>query len=292
MNKNSKLIKFFRFAITFCFLVLAIFLGLKLWHNYMNTPWTRDGRIRADIITIAPDVSGLVDKVYVKDNQFVKKGELLFQIDQKRFLEDITRLEAICKVQKVEYEMLKKQFDRRFSVNNDVVSKEEHETAKYKLDISKANYDKNLSELNIAKLNLERSSVVAPEDGWVSNLVLKNGDFINRGQNSLAMISDNSFWVYGYFEEHKIPLIKEGDIANIQPLGTDFIIKGHVESITNGITDRDNDFGKSLLANVNPSFTWVRLAQRIPVRIYIDEVPKDFILRAGVTCTIRIEQNK
>ncbi len=292
MNKNSKLIKFFRFAITFSLFILAVFLGLKLWNNYMNTPWTRDGRIRADTIIISPDVSGLVEKVYVKDNQFVKKGDLLFQIDKKRFIEDITKLEALCKVQKVEYEMLKKQFDRRFMVNNDVISKEEHETALYKLEIAKANYDKNLSELNIAKLNLERSSVISPEDGWVTNLVLKNGDFINRGENSLAIITDNSFWVYGYFEEHKIPLIKEGDLANIQPLGTDFILKGHVESIANGITDRDNDFGKRLLANVNPSFTWVRLAQRIPVRIYIDEVPKDFILRAGTTCTIKIEKNK
>lgn len=292
MNKNSKLIKFFRFAITFSLFILAVFLGLKLWHNYMNTPWTRDGRIRADTIIISPDVSGLVEKVYVKDNQFVKKGDLLFQIDKKRFTEDITKLEALCKVQKVEYEMLKKQFDRRFMVNNDVISKEEHETALYKLEIAKANYDKNLSELNIAKLNLQRSSVISSEDGWVTNLVLKNGDFINRGENSLAIITDNSFWVYGYFEEHKIPLIKEGDLANIQPLGTDFILKGHVESIANGITDRDNDFGKRLLANVNPSFTWVRLAQRIPVRIYIDEVPKDFILRAGTTCTIKIEKNK
>lgn len=292
MNKNSKLIKFFRFAITFSLFILAVFLGLKLWHNYMNTPWTRDGRIRADTIIISPDVSGLVEKVYVKDNQFVKKGDLLFQIDKKRFIEDITKLEALCKVQKVEYEMLKKQFDRRFMVNNDVISKEEHESAQYKLEIAKANYDKNLSELNIAKLNLQRSSVISSEDGWITNLVLKNGDFINRGENSLAVISDNSFWVYGYFEEHKIPLIKEGDLANIQPLGTDFILKGHVESIANGITDRDNDFGKRLLANVNPSFTWVRLAQRIPVRIYIDEVPKDFILRAGTTCTIKIEKNK
>lgn len=292
MNKNSKLIKFFRFAITFSLFILAVFLGLKLWHNYMNTPWTRDGRIRADTIIISPDVSGLVEKVYVKDNQFVKKGDLLFQIDKKRFIEDITKLEALCKVQKVEYEMLKKQFDRRFMVNNDVISKEEHESAQYKLEIAKANYDKNLSELNIAKLNLQRSSVISSEDGWVTNLVLKNGDFINRGENSLAIITDNSFWVYGYFEEHKIPLIKEGDLANIQPLGTDFILKGHVESIANGITDRDNDFGKRLLANVNPSFTWVRLAQRIPVRIYIDEVPKDFILRAGTTCTIKIEKNK
>lgn len=289
MNKNNKLIKFLKFAITFFVLVIAIFLGLKLWHNYMNTPWTRDGRVRADTIIIAPDVAGLVDKVYVKDNQFIKKGELLFQIDKQRFIEDITRLEALCRIQRIEYEMLKKQFDRRFSVNNDVVSKEEHEIAKYKLEISKANYDKNLSELNVAKLNLERSSVVSPEDGWVTNLVLKNGDFINRGENSLSIISNNSFWVYGYFEEHKIPLIKEGDSAIIQPLGTDFIIKGHVESIANGITDRDNDFGKRFLANVNPSFTWVRLAQRIPVRISIDEVPKDFTLRAGVTCTIQIK---
>lgn len=137
MNKNSKLIKFFRFAITFSLFILAVFLGLKLWNNYMNTPWTRDGRIRADTIIISPDVSGLVEKVYVKDNQFVKKGDLLFQIDKKRFIEDITKLEALCKVQKVEYEMLKKQFDRRFMVNNDVISKEEHETHYINLKLQK-----------------------------------------------------------------------------------------------------------------------------------------------------------
>lgn len=292
MNKNSKLIKFIKFAITFFIVVIAIFLALKLWHNYMNNPWTRDGRIRADTIMISPDVSGLVEKVYVKDNQLVKKGELIFQIDKKRFLEDVAKYATLFEIQKSEYQMKKKQFDRRFKVNNDVISKEEHETATYQLEIAKANYDKALVELNIAKLNLERSSVKASEDGWVTNLVLKNGDYINKGENSLALIINNSFWIYGYFEEHKIPLIKEGDIANIQPLGTDFIIKGHVESIANGITDRDNDFGKRLLANVNPSFTWVRLAQRIPVRIHIDEVPEGFILRAGVTCTIKIIQNK
>ncbi|QKF68249.1 putative fusaric acid resistance efflux pump, membrane fusion protein [Arcobacter venerupis] len=292
MNKNSKLIKFIKFVITFFIVVIAIFLALKLWHNYMNNPWTRDGRIRADTIMISPDVSGLVEKVYVKDNQLVKKGELIFQIDKKRFLEDVAKYATLFEIQKSEYQMKKKQFDRRFKVNNDVISKEEHETATYQLEIAKANYDKALVELNIAKLNLERSSVKASEDGWVTNLVLKNGDYINKGENSLALIINNSFWIYGYFEEHKIPLIKEGDIANIQPLGTDFIIKGHVESIANGITDRDNDFGKRLLANVNPSFTWVRLAQRIPVRIHIDEVPEGFILRAGVTCTIKIIQNK
>lgn len=292
MNKNRKLIKFFKFAITFFIVVIAIFLALKLWHNYMNTPWTRDGRIRVDTILISPDVSGLVDKVYVKDNQFVKKGELLFQIDKKRFIEDVNRQSALLELQKADYEMKKKQFDRRFKVNNDVVSKEEHDSAKYQLDISKANYDKAIVDLNIAKINLERSSVVATQDGYISNLILKNGDFVNRGENALALICDDTFFIYGYFEEHKIPLIKEGDIAQIQPLGTDFILKGHVESIASGITDRDNDIGKRLLANVNPSFTWVRLAQRIPVRIVIDEVPKGFILRAGVTCTIKIEAKK
>ncbi len=292
MNKNSKLIKFIKFAITFFVVVIAIFLALKLWHNYMNNPWTRDGRIRADIIMISPDVSGLVDKVYVKDNQFVKKGDLLFQIDKKRFLEDVSKAEALLEIQKSEYFMKKKQFDRRFKVDNSVVSKEEHETAKYQLEISKANYDKAVVDLNIAKLNLERSSVIATEDGWISNLVLKSGDFVNRGENTLALISNNSFWIYGYFEEHKIPLIKEGDVATIQPLGTDFTLKGHVDSISSGITDRDNEIGKRLLANVNPSFTWVRLAQRIPVRIEIDEVPDGFILRAGITCTIKIEPKK
>lgn len=286
---NIKLKKFLKFAITFFVVVIAVSLGLKLWHEYMNTPWTRDGRVRADTIMISPDVSGLVEEVFVKDNQLVKKGDILFQIDRKRFIDEVDKAKAFLEIQKADYFLKKSQYDRRFGVNDDVVSKEEHEIAKYQLDIAKASYDKAEVELDTAKLNLERSSVIASEDGWVSNLVLKKGDFINRGESSLALVSSNSFWIYGYFEEHKIPLIKEGDIAKMQPLGTDFILKGHVDSIAVGITDRDNEVGKRLLANVNPSFTWVRLAQRIPVRIVVDEIPEGFTLRAGITCTIRIE---
>lgn len=287
---NNRLKKFLKFTITFFVVILAISLGLKLWHEYMNSPWTRDGRVRADTIMISPDVSGLVVDVFVKDNQFVKKGDILFQIDKKRFIDEVDRAKAFLDIQKAEYFLKKSQYDRRFTVSNDVVSKEEHEIAKYQLEIAKANYDKAEVELETANLNLERSSVIASEDGFVSNLVLKGGDFVNRGENTLALISSNSFWIYGYFEEYKIPLIKEGNIAHIRPLGTDFVLKGHVDSISLGITDRDNEIGKRLLANVNPSFTWVRLAQRIPVRIVIDEIPEGFTLRAGITCTIRIEK--
>jgi RND family efflux transporter MFP subunit len=290
--KHNKLKKFLKFTITFLVVVLAISLGLKLWHEYMNNPWTRDGRVRADVILIAPDVSGLVQEIFVKDNQFVKKGDILFQIDKKRFIDEIDKAKAFLDIQQAEYFLKKSLYDRRFTVNNDVVSKEEHEIAKYQLDIAKANYNKAEVELDTAKLNLERSSVIASVDGFVSNFVLKEGDFVNRGERALSMIGNNSFWIYGYFEEHKIPLIKEGDIARIEPLGTDFILKGHVDSIASGITDRDNSFGEGNLANVNPSFTWVRLAQRIPVRIEIDEVPQGFTLRAGITCTIRIEKEK
>ncbi|AXX91919.1 efflux transporter periplasmic adaptor subunit [Malaciobacter molluscorum LMG 25693] len=291
MQKN-KVIKLIRYIITFTVVIIAIILGMTLWHNYVDSPWTRDGRIRADITLVAPDVSGIVTKVYVKDNQFVKKNDKLYEIDKKRFESNIKRQESIIEEKRASYLKSKAQYEKRIKGDDSIVPKDIKDDAKYNLLMAKEMLNEAKSKLDLLKIDLERSTVYAPTDGWVNNLLLKKGDFIKKGQSHLSILNKDSFWVYGYFEEHKIPKIKVGDIAIMNPLGTDYKIKGHVQSIANGITDRDNEIGKGLLANVNPSFTWVRLAQRIPVRITIDEIPKDYILRAGITCTIEIKTNK
>ncbi|WP_320033526.1 efflux RND transporter periplasmic adaptor subunit [Halarcobacter sp.] len=285
---NKTIIKLIRYLITFAIVAVAIVLTVNLWNNYIDSPWTRDGRIRADITLVAPDVEGLVSKLYVKDNQYVKKGDKLFEIDKKRFEAEVFTLESIVKAKKANYNMKKAKYEKRIKASDSIVPKDVKDDAKYSLIMAKEDLNESKARLDLAKLDLQRATIYAPTNGWVNNLLVKEGDFVKVGQSHLSILNENSFWVYGYFEEHKIPKIKVGDKAVMKPLGTDYVLKGHIESIASGITDRDNDRGSGLLANVNPSFTWVKLAQRIPVRIAIDEVPEDYILRAGVTCMIEV----
>ncbi|HEX5329591.1 HlyD family secretion protein [Sulfuricurvum sp.] len=292
MNKNTKLAKLLRFAITFAVVSLAVFLGVMLWDNYMNSAWTRDGRVRADVVMIAPDVGGLVSRVAVVDNQFVRKGDLLYQIDDVRFHHALTAAVAIAQTRKAEYKMKKHQSSRRSAADDEVVSAENRDDALYDAQIARAKYEEAMAQVETEKLNIERSAVRASTDGWVSNLLLRKGDYVQAGEKRLALITGGSFWVYGYFEEHKLPLIHIGDKAQMKMLGTKYVVKGHVESIARGIADRDNTTDGRLLANVNPIFTWVRLAQRIPVRIHIDEIPKGMNLSAGMTCSVSIIPNK
>jgi len=289
MEKN-KFIRLFRYVITFGVVCIAITLGVMLWQAYMNTPWTRDGRVRADVTLVAPDVPGLVREVYVKDNQHVRKGEKLFELDKARFREKIKELQAVVKLKEADYLMKEKEYQKRFGAADSIVSKESKDNASYRLKMAREALNEAKARLDMAELDLERSTVYAAHDGWVSNLLLKEGDYLQTGESRMAVINEKSFWVYGYFEENKIPLINIADEADMTPLGTDFVITGHVESIANGITDRDNVLGGQLLSNVNPSFTWVRLAQRIPVRITIESVPENLVLRAGMTCTVKIKK--
>jgi len=289
---NNKLSKLLRFVITFSVVSLAVFLGILLWDNYMNSAWTRDGRVRADVVMVAPDVGGLVSRVAVIDNQFVHKGDLLYQIDDVRFHHALTAAEAIAQTRKAEYEMKKHQSARRNAADNETVSAESRDDALYDAEVARAKYEEAVALVETEKLNVERSAVCAPCDGWVSNLLLRKGDYVQAGEKRMAMITQGSFWVYGYFEEHKLSLIHVGDKAEMKMLGTKFVVKGHVESIARGISDRDNTTDGRLLANVNPIFTWVRLAQRIPVRIHIDSIPKGMEISAGMTCSVSIFPNK
>jgi len=292
MKNNNKWTKLIRFAITFSVVSLALFLGLMLWDNYMNSPWTRDGRVRADVVMIAPDVGGLVSDIRVKDNQEVHRGDILFQIDEVRFHHALREAQAVAMTRKAEYEMKKKQSARRNAADFETVSAENRDDALYDAQIARARYEEALTQVETAKLDLERSAVRAPTDGWISNLLFRKGDYIQAGEKRMALITGGSFWVYGYFEEHKLSSIHVGDKAQMKMLGTKYIVKGHVESIARGISDRDNTTDGRLLANVNPIFTWVRLAQRIPVRIHIDEVPKGLFLSAGMTCSVSIVSAK
>ncbi len=275
-----------RYAITIVLVAVAVYLAHLLWVRYMDSPWTRDGRVRADIVNIAPDVAGLVTHVAVHDNQYVHRGDLLFRIDDDHYRHALAQAQALVDQRRSLLEMKRGQAQRRAALDDQVISRENREDSDLLAVSAKAEYDAALAQRDQARLNVERTVVRAPVDGWVSNLLVRPGDFAQVGAAKLAVIDQHSFWVYGYFEEHKLALIKVGDVAEVRLLGTDRVLTGHVESIARGITDRDNPTDVRLLANVNPSFNWVRLAQRVPVRIALDKLPQDLTLVAGMTCSV------
>jgi len=274
------------FLCTIAVFAAAVFFGKSLWNRYMNSPWTRDGKVRADVVNVAPDVSGLVVRVAVKDNQLVHKGDLLFTVDRERYALALSQAQARLAASKAQMVMKQQESERREELDGIVVSTENRESAKAQADSAAALYQEAVVGVETATLNLDRALVRAPVDGYVSNLNVHVGDFAAAGTPKLAVIDKTSFWVYGYFEETKLRLLHVGDPVDIQPLGDAPLLKGHIESLSSGISDHDNPTGRELLSDVNPIFNWVRLAQRVPVRIKIDEVPKNVQLVAGTTCTV------
>jgi RND family efflux transporter MFP subunit len=279
------------FIATAAIFVVAVLIGRALWIHYMDEPWTRDGRVRAEVINIAPDVSGAVVDLPVRDNQLVKKGDLLMQIDPSHYQIAVEQAQAAVAARKAELQMRLDDAKRRADMDSLVVSKESRENAAHTANSAEAQYQQAIAALDAAKLNLERTRVVAPVDGYVTNLNVYRGDYAIAGSAKLAIVDSHSFWVYGYFEETKLPHVRIGDKAEMR-LMSGGVLQGHVESISRGIYDRDNPESRELLADVNPTFNWVRLAQRVPVRIKIDSVPDGVLLSAGTTCTVVVTPSK
>lgn len=277
--------KFFSLLATLLVLGLAIFIGRQLWVHYMQTPWTRDGRVRADIINVAADVSGYVTAVPVRDNQRVRKGDVLLQIDPAHYRLAVKQAQALVASRKAAWEMRKVNASRRADLDELVISKESREDASNVAASALADYQQAEARLEAAQLNLDRTRVLATVDGYVTNLNVHVGDYARVGEAKLAVVDEHSFWVYGFFEETKLPHVHVGDPAQLQMMSGE-TLTGHVESISRGIYDRDNPQSRELIADVNPTFNWVRLAQRVPVRIQLDSVPDGMLLAAGTTCTV------
>lgn len=282
--------KFYSIAFTLLIVLVALVLARALWLHYMHDPWTRDARVRANVITMAPDVSGFVVDLKVHDNQEVKQGDLLFQVDPSRYRIALDHAKAQVKASKTTLELRKSEAKRRADASNLVVSQENRNQADSAVGIAEANYEQAQAALASAKLDLKRTEVRAPVDGYITNLDLQKGDYVHSGQPALALIDKHSYWIYGYFEETKLPLVQVGDKANIT-LMSGTRMTGHVSSIARGIYDSDNPDSEELTANVSPTFDWVRLARRIPVHITIDEMPDNQVLAAGATCTVTLEND-
>lgn len=262
----------------------------SLWVHYMESPWTRDARVRAEIINIAPDVAGLVTKIAVQDNQKVSKGDLIMQIDDAHYRLEVEHAKAQVAAQKV---LLAQRMDdqkRRQDVHELVISREERVNSGHLVDAARADLAKAEAVLKKAELNLARTKVIAPVDGTITHLNVFAGDYLERGEGALALIDENSFYVYGYFEETRLPLIQPGAKAHMHLMSGERF-SGTVDSVARGVYDRDNPSSNELVADVNPTFNWVRLARRIPVRIHIDELPEGLRLAAGLTCTVVISED-
>jgi len=275
-----------RLAVTLAVVAAAAWAGLRLWDHYELAPWTRDGRVRANIVQIAPDVTGLVTAVPVSDNQRVAAGALLFEIDHARFALAVRQAEAALAAQHASLAQLQRESTRNAELGN-LMSQELVEQSRAKVEQGRAALSQAQVALDTARLNLERAQVRAPSDGMVTNLDLRSGSYAMAGRPALALVDPDSLYVEGYFEETKLPRIHVGDRVRMSSMGG-ARFNGTVQSLAAGIADRDRSTGANLLPSVNPTFNWVRLAQRIPVRIRIDPVAGDLRLVAGETVTVQI----
>lgn len=276
-----------RYALTLCIVAISAFIALKAWNNYERTPWTRDGRVGVDVVQIAPEVSGTVSAVPVIDNQYVRRGDILYEINPERLRLAVSLAEAEVEAKRQDM-VVRQTTARRHSKLKDVVSQEAVQQSSGAAAVAGAAYQSAMVALELAKLNLARSTVRAPVDGYVTNLRLRPGDFATAGVTKVAVLDAASFWITGYFEETKIWKIRGGDPARIMLMGFDQPIFGHVESMGRGIDNSNDTPGHLGLPNVAATFSWVRLAQRIPVRIQIDQVPSGVELAAGMTATVEI----
>jgi RND family efflux transporter MFP subunit len=279
-----------RVLVTAIAVVVAVVAGWHLWRTYQESPWTRDGRVRANVVAVAPDVAGAVIDLKVHDNQEVKIGDVLFIIDPARYQLALQQAEAALAGAKSASDQRQDELERREKLSPASITEEALMQTRSAALSARAAYDEAVAAVGVAKLNLARTEVRAPVSGQVTNLLLDRGDYATAGRAVLAIVDSDSFYVAGYFEETKLRYISIGDPVSVRLMGYDAPIQGHVQSVARAITDRENAMASDLIANVNPTFNWVRLAQRIPVRIAIDNVPDGITLSAGMTATIVVTE--
>jgi p-hydroxybenzoic acid efflux pump subunit AaeA len=284
---NGLFRKIARYAITVLVVLIAIIIVLKVWSYYTESPWTRDAKFTADVVAISPDVTGLITTVNVQDNQFVKKGELLFQIDRPRFNQALAETKADVDYYQTLVLEKRREADRRNRLSGVALSKEATEQANNSLQTSEHQLAKAQAVYEMAKLDLDRTNILAPADGWITNLNAYGGEFITRGSVAVALVKAATFYVTAYIEETKLPAIHIGDQADITPLGTNYVISGVVESVAAGITNNSSTRDNKGMATVNSNLEWVRLAQRVPVRIRLEKQAGNRY-PAGTTATVVI----
>ncbi|MCS2165955.1 p-hydroxybenzoic acid efflux pump subunit AaeA [Scandinavium manionii] len=279
--------KISRTAITLILVVLAFIAIFRAWVYYTESPWTRDARFSADVVAIAPDVAGLITDVNVKDNQLVRKNQVLFTIDQPRYQKALEEADADVAYYQVLASEKRREAGRRNQLGTMAMSREEIDQANNLLQTVEHQLAKAQATRDLARLDLERTVIRAPADGWVTNLNVYSGEFITRGSTAVALVKKESFYVMAYMEETKLEGVRPGYRAEITPLGSTKVIKGTVDSIAAGVTNASSSSDVKGMATIDSNLEWVRLAQRVPVRIRLDQQQGN-LWPAGTTATVII----
>ena len=261
-----------------------------MWNIYMQSPWTRDGKVRAEQVSITPQVSGSIRQLAVKDNQYVHEGDLLFLLDDTPYRIAVVNAEGQLAKAQTELAKANNEANRRRHLSHNYISAEDLDTANIGVKAAQADVAVATAQLNQAKWQLAQTRVTAPVDGWVTNLSARTGNYATAGQPVFALVDSHSFYVVGYFEETKLRHIREGAAAQIVLYSSNQTLQGHVSSIGRAIYDQSVEADSGLVADIKPTVPWVRLAQRVPVRIQFDALPQGITLVAGTTCTVTISE--
>lgn len=281
-----------RFSLTTLLVLTA--LGAICWkyQHYLTNPWTRDGQIRAQVIQITPRVTGPIVALHVKDNAEVKAGDPLFEIDPRTYQAALDQSKANLMQAKVTRNKVQDEARRTqalFQRNPEAVSALVLIKLNKTVEASEAAVMVAHASVEMATLNLAFTKVKAPADGFVTNLTLHAGSQVVANQPALALVDRHSFWIEGFFKETDISDVKPGEQAVVTLMAyTDQPLQGRVESIGYGIAHKDGSTGTSLLPNVSPTFQWIRLAQRVPVRIELNAIPENVQLRVGTSASVMI----
>jgi multidrug resistance efflux pump len=277
------------FLMTLATTGLAAVLGWAMWDAYMAAPWTRDGTVRNYVVTMAPEVAGRIVELPVVDNQFVHKGDLLLVIDPTNYRIALKLAEAAVQQNQATAENAQREAERRRKLSELAVTVEQQQTYDASAVAAQAQYQQAVANRDQAKVNLERTEIRSSVNGWITNLLAQRGDYATVGQNLVSVVDADSFWVDAYFEETQLASIQEGDPAKVKLMGYSQIIRGEVSGVARAINVENAQPNPAGLARVNPIFTWVRLAQRLPVRIRIKQVPDGVRLAAGMTATVQVD---
>jgi multidrug resistance efflux pump len=279
-------------VLTLIVIVIAAGLGQAAWTLYMEAPWTRDGTVRVYVVTMAPQVAGEIVQLPVTDNQLVRKGDLLVAIDPTDYKIAVDLADAAVQQAEVNARNVEREAQRRQELTQLAVTKEEKQTYESNAVAAQAAYQQAVARLNQARVNLQRTEIRSPVNGYVTNLLAQLGDYATVGENLISLVDADSYWVDGYFEETNLGRIHKGDPATVKLMGYPQTLDGHVDSIARAINVANAQPNGEGLATVNPIFTWVRLAQRVPVRVHIDHVPEGVHLVAGMTATVQINPRR
>lgn len=279
--------KIARYAITLLLVIIAAVIIFRAWVFYTESPWTRDARFAADVVALSPDVTGLITDVPVHDNQLVKKGDTLFVVDRPRYQKALEQAQADVEYYQALVSEKRREAGRRNQLGTSAMSREAIEQSNNDLQTSEHQLAKSVATRDLAKIDLERTTVKAPSDGWVTNLNVYQGEFITRGSVAVALVQQHSYYVLAYLEETKLHGVEKGFRAEVTPLGSNIVLRGTVDSVAAGVTNSSSSVDSKGMATVDSNLEWVRLAQRVPVRIRLDQQPGNRF-PAGTTATVVI----